>query len=60
MVFGNYDNFKYKDVSQDEIDASKYIQNAWVAFVKDPHSGLSDQVGWPRYNPNSKHSSFFL
>ncbi|KAK2762608.1 hypothetical protein FQN54_000781 [Arachnomyces sp. PD_36] len=53
FIFGTYDNVKYKDLTQDEVDASEYIQNAWVTFAKDPYSGLSDEIGWPRYNPQN-------
>lgn len=34
-----------------ERDISDYLTAAWVAFVKDPHHGLTDTLGWPRYNP---------
>jgi hypothetical protein len=32
-----------------EIETSKYIQNAWAAFARDPEHGLT----WPTYDPNA-------
>ena len=34
--------------------ASKYMQDAWVTFAKDPEDGLKKQKGWPKYSPEQK------
>jgi carboxylesterase type B len=36
-----------------EIETSRYMQDAWVAFAKDPVNGLSE-YGWPTYNPEEE------
>ncbi len=48
MVFGTTD-FSYGPDTPDEAAWSKYMQNAWVAFAKDPVDGLTS-LGWPRYS----------
>ncbi|KAJ5368821.1 Carboxylesterase type B [Penicillium cataractarum] len=51
MVFGTY-NMSLSETgpaSMEEIAASKYIQDAWVAFAKDPQNGLH-RFGWPQFN----------
>jgi hypothetical protein len=30
------------------------LQDAVGAFVRSPQTGLSKDIGWPEYNPNSK------
>ncbi|KNZ75722.1 Cholinesterase [Termitomyces sp. J132] len=40
-----------------EVALSKFIQSAWVAFARDPISGLVN-IGWPEYSPDT--STFAL
>ncbi|KAG6893597.1 hypothetical protein C0992_009358, partial [Termitomyces sp. T32_za158] len=35
-----------------ELALSKFIQNAWVAFARDPQQGLVN-LGWPKYSPDT-------
>ncbi|PKY04961.1 carboxylesterase family protein [Aspergillus campestris IBT 28561] len=53
-VFGSY-NMSGTGIASTprEIADSRYIQDAWVAFAKDPHNGLA-RLGWPQYDPTSK------
>jgi hypothetical protein len=51
MAFGTY-NLTTSRPSQTEIALSKYIQQLWVAFARDPKRGLLD-FGWPLYDPNT-------
>ncbi|GFG27266.1 acetylcholinesterase [Aspergillus udagawae] len=52
IVFGTYNMSPLGIPSTPrEVEASQYIQGAWVAFAKDPHNGLR-KYGWPNYNPH--------
>lgn len=49
MVFGTYENSPAGLANTPlEGQLSTYIQKAWVAFARDPSSGLN-QYGWPTY-----------
>ncbi|KAL4917341.1 Alpha/Beta hydrolase protein [Aspergillus aurantiobrunneus] len=50
MLFGTYNmtNLPPRPASN-EIEVSKYLQGAWVAFAKDPHKGLYN-YGWPQFS----------
>ncbi|KAJ5793437.1 hypothetical protein N7457_000036 [Penicillium paradoxum] len=50
LVFGNY-NLSSTGIppSTRVVEASKYIQGAWVAFAKNPCTGLS-KYGWPKFS----------
>ncbi|KAL6702930.1 hypothetical protein ACN47E_000772 [Coniothyrium glycines] len=47
LVFGSY-ALKKPKASQLEIDTSHKMQDAWLAFARDPQQGL-DKLGWERY-----------
>jgi carboxylesterase type B len=47
MVFGTSDILGSDTTT--EAATSKYMQNAWAAFARDPHGGLS----WPTYDPEA-------
>ena len=51
LVLGTAYNVQSQEESPIEMAAQKYIQNAWIAFIKDPQAGLIG-FGWPAYNPN--------
>ncbi|KAF9002956.1 carboxylesterase [Cyathus striatus] len=51
MVFGTYNLSEFPaPATPTEIALSKYMQQAWVAFARNPQSGLLS-FGWPMYNP---------
>ncbi|KAF9463605.1 carboxylesterase [Collybia nuda] len=49
IVFGTYEEGFSGSPTKDEITFSRYVQQAWVAFARDPTHGLSN-YGWPMYN----------
>ena len=51
MIFGTSD-LRGPD-TEAEAETSKYYQNAWAAFARDPEHGL-DAFGWPQYDPDSE------
>jgi len=53
LVFGTINSVRQRDPEPYELQAQDYLQEAWVAFIKNPRQGLKD-FGWPSYNPNSK------
>lgn len=50
LVYGTYplDN-QFGQVTQDEIELSKYMQGAWSSFAKNPSGG----PGWPKLGSNN-------
>lgn len=53
IVFGTYDTvIPSMKSTADEVNLSKYMQKAWVAFARDPANGLTN-YGWPIYNATS-------
>jgi cholinesterase len=51
MVFGTSDLLGPN--TELEKLTSQYMQKAWLAFVKDPYTGLLE-YGWPEFNASSK------
>lgn len=51
MVFGTSD-LRGPDTEMEK-ETSKYYQDAWVAFAKDPVKGLVE-FGWPEYDPEGE------
>ena len=47
MVFGTSDLLGPDTPA--EAATSKYIQDAWAAFARDPEKGIT----WPQYDPNA-------
>lgn len=35
-----------------EAEAAAYMRHAWATFAKDPVGGLSEELNWPKYNPD--------
>ncbi|KAJ5231761.1 Carboxylesterase type B [Penicillium citrinum] len=58
LVFGTYNvTTPYSQpASRLEIETSRYMQGAWVAFAKDPQSGLQ-KYGWPQFNDKFQEDS---
>ncbi|KAH9485674.1 Cholinesterase [Psilocybe cubensis] len=53
IVFGTYDTaISAVKSTTTEVNLSKYMQKAWVAFARDPANGLTN-YGWPTYNATS-------
>jgi hypothetical protein len=63
LVFGVFSNGSTDSTiplpTTDELALSKYMQNAWVAFARDPAKGLLD-YGWPLYNADPKSNATTL
>ncbi|KAJ6000555.1 hypothetical protein N7481_000964 [Penicillium waksmanii] len=59
FIFGTYNvSTPYSQpASKAEIETSRYMQEAWVAFAKDPRHGLSN-YGWPQFNFQSQYISY--
>ncbi|KAF5354783.1 hypothetical protein D9756_005569 [Leucocoprinus leucothites] len=53
IVFGTYNQSVEIPKTPEEIALSNYMQNAWVAFARDPQEGLLN-FGWPNYSPASQ------
>ncbi|KAL4931788.1 Alpha/Beta hydrolase protein [Aspergillus undulatus] len=54
MIFGTYNMTTLPSPSTpNEVEASRYIQGAWVAFARDPENGLIE-YGWPQFSPGGK------
>lgn len=53
IVFGTYNQNTEIPATQEEIALSRYMQTAWVAFARDPQTGLSN-FGWPKYDPSTE------
>ena len=40
--------------SDEEKKIEKVMGKAWAAFAADPTNGLSEKLGWPKYDTESK------
>lgn len=48
MLFGNSEDVSGIAPTADQERLTEIMRNAWVAFARDPESGLNE-FGWPRY-----------
>jgi len=37
-----------------ERETGRYIRAAWATFAKDSKKGLSEELGWPTYDPDGE------
>ncbi|KAJ5256911.1 Carboxylesterase type B [Penicillium angulare] len=58
MILGNTARISGLPDNQTEIEISRYMASAWVAFASDPYDGL-EKFGWPKYNASGEFV-FFL
>lgn len=59
MVFGASQDVSGLPNSVPEQQTIAVMQKAWAAFAADPAQGLSKEMGWPGYNPNSESRPSF-
>ena len=52
MMFGTSGLTEANTPEQDVL--SRYMQDVWVSFAKDPINAMSDQFAWPKYQENSE------
>jgi cholinesterase len=53
MLFGNSEDVSGIPASAPQVQLTKVMQNAWLAFAKDPVNGLSE-FGWPQFELGKK------
>lgn len=51
LVWGTYEPLTLVPGNAELKAMSKYMMNAWGAFIRDPHHGL-EAFGWPKYTSN--------
>jgi cholinesterase len=54
MVFGASADVSGLPNSSDETKMIALVQKAWAAFAEDPTNGLTEVMGWPKYDPASE------
>lgn len=54
MVFGASADVSELPNSADEQKMIAFVQKAWATFAQDPVYGLTNIMGWPRYDPESE------
>lgn len=50
MLFGNSEDVSGIPPDSAQVQLTKVMQNAWLAFANDPVNGLS-KFGWPQFEP---------
>ena len=53
MMFGNSKDVSGIPPSAAQVQLTKVMQNAWVAFANDPAKGLGE-FGWPQFEPREE------
>jgi cholinesterase len=53
MLFGNSEDVSGISPSDSQVQLTKVMQNAWLAFANDPVNGLSE-FGWPQFEPEKE------
>ena len=51
LVFGTAPDITGLPNTPQEDELSAYMMKAWATFAADPKKGLSECLGWPRYDP---------
>ena len=51
IVYGTAPDITGLPNTPQEDEVTAYMMKAWAAFAADPQNGLSDDLGWPMYDP---------
>lgn len=54
MIVGNSEGVSGIAPSAEEVRLTGVMQEAWAAFVQDPTDGLTNEMGWPKYNADGE------
>ncbi|TDZ54530.1 Acetylcholinesterase [Colletotrichum trifolii] len=54
MIFGASEDVSGIALSEAQANTTRLMQKAWAAFAGDPEKGLSEEVGWPKFEPGEK------
>lgn len=49
MIIGNSEEVSGLPPSSEQVQLTKVMMKAWASFADDPVHGLTEQLGWPRY-----------
>ncbi|KAJ0343761.1 hypothetical protein KNSL1_010030 [Colletotrichum chrysophilum] len=53
MIFGASEDVSGIPPSDAQRETTKVMQRAWAAFANGPGNGLSQVIGWPKFNPET-------
>ncbi|KAF4921581.1 Para-nitrobenzyl esterase [Colletotrichum viniferum] len=53
MIFGASGDVSGIPPSDAQRETTKVMQRAWAAFANNPQNGLSEVIGWPKFNPET-------
>ncbi|EQB48869.1 carboxylesterase [Colletotrichum gloeosporioides Cg-14] len=53
MIFGASGDVSGIPPSDAQRETTRVMQRAWATFANDPQNGLSEAIGWPKFNPET-------
>ncbi|KAI8203364.1 hypothetical protein K4K49_008427 [Colletotrichum sp. SAR 10_70] len=53
MIFGASGDVSGIPPSDAQRETTRVMQRAWAAFANDPQNGLSEVIGWPKFDPET-------
>ncbi|KAI8301173.1 hypothetical protein K4K61_009069 [Colletotrichum sp. SAR11_59] len=53
MIFGASGDVSGIPPSDAQRETTRVMQRAWAAFANNPHNGLSEVIGWPKFDPET-------